>query len=312
MKSLTQLCRISGLSFQQWSGFSGSLECEFAKLPSCGLATSIFLAGFLGATYDPFWVLDDPNAPNFRVQNLSLPGEVSADRLTQRSQLLASLDNSLKGQAERSLTAMNNFQHKAFNLLTSNTAQRAFQIDQESSQTRDRYGRNIYGQSLLLGRRLIEAGTRMVTLSWAPDANATWDTHGQNFIKLKNPLLPQFDAACSSLLEDLGASGQLEKTLVAVLGDFGRTPKVNAGGGRDHWNSCYTILLAGGGIKQGFVFGASDRTGSVPTESPVSPGDIVATMYHLLGIDPRHTIYDSLERPHTVVPTGRVVHEILV
>jgi hypothetical protein len=102
-----------------------------------------FLAGFLGATYDPFWVLDDPNAPNFRVQNLSLPGEVSADRLTQRSQLLASLDNSLKGQAERSLSAMSNFQHKAFNLLTSNTAQRAFQIDQESSQTRDRYGRNI-------------------------------------------------------------------------------------------------------------------------------------------------------------------------
>jgi hypothetical protein len=270
-----------------------------------------FLAGFLGATYDPFWVLDDPNAPNFRVQNLSLPGEVSADRLTQRSQLLASLDNSLKGQAERSLSAMSNFQHKAFNLLTSNTAQRAFQIDQESSQTRDRYGRNIYGQSLLLGRRLIEAGTRMVTLTWAPDANATWDTHGQNFIKLQNPLLPQFDAACSSLLEDLAASGRLEKTLVAVLGDFGRTPKVNAGGGRDHWNSCYTILLAGGGIKQGFVFGASDRNGSVPTESPVSPGDIVATMYRLLGIDPRHTIYDSLERPHTVVPTGRVAHEIL-
>lgn len=151
----------------------------------------------------------------------------------------------------------------------------------------------------------------MVTLTWAPDANATWDTHGQNFSKLKNPLLPQFDAACSSLLEDLAASGRLKKTLVAVLGDFGRTPKVNAGAGRDHWNSCYTILLAGGGIKEGFLFGTSDRTGSVPTESPVSPGDIVATMYRQLGIDPRHTIYDALERPHTVVPKGRIVHEIL-
>lgn len=270
-----------------------------------------FLAGFIGATYDPFWVLEDPNSPSFRVQNLSLPREVSAERMSQRSQLLSSLDRSLKGQADRSLAAMNDFQHQAFDLLTSTAAQRAFQLSLESAQTRDRYGRNIYGRSVLLARRLIEAGTRFVTVSWAPDANATWDTHGGNFTKLKGSLLPQFDAAFCSLLEDLLASGRLEKTLVAVLGDFGRTPKVNGGGGRDHWNSCYTVMLAGGGIQAGYVHGASDRIGSVPAASPVAPGDILATIYRLLGVDPKCMVYDTLNRPIPLVPTGRVVREIL-
>jgi len=270
-----------------------------------------FLAGFIGATYDPFWVLEDPNAPAFRVENLSLPGGISSERMNGRTQLLASLDRSLKGQSERSLSAMNDFQTKAFELLTSTSAQRAFQLDDELPQTRERYGRNIYGQSVLLARRLIEAGTRFVTVSWAPDANATWDTHGDNFNKLKNSLLPQFDAACSSLLEDLIAAGRLEKTLVAVLGDFGRTPKVNGAAGRDHWNSVYTIMLAGGGIKSGFVYGASDRIGSVPIESPVSPGDIVSTIYRLLGVDPKMMMYDALNRPLPLVPKGRIVHEIM-
>jgi uncharacterized protein (DUF1501 family) len=124
---------------------------------------------------------------------------------------------------------------------------RRFDLDQETPEMRARYGRNIYGQSTLLARRLVEAGTRFVTLSWAPDANATWDTHGDNFNKLKKVLLPEFDAACSSLLQDLDDRGLLEKTLVCVLGDFGRTPKINANAGRDHWNSCYTVMLAGGG-----------------------------------------------------------------
>ncbi len=162
-----------------------------------------------------------------------------------------------------------------------------------------------------MARRLIESGTRFVTLSWAPDANATWDTHGGNFSKLKNTLLPQFDAACSSLLEDLHQRGQLEKTLVAVIGDFGRTPKINANAGRDHWNACYTIMLAGGGVKQGFVLGASDRMGSQPLESPVSPGDVIATIYRLLGVDSRTQLMDSLGRPHEVAPKGRIVQEIL-
>jgi uncharacterized protein (DUF1501 family) len=151
-----------------------------------------------------------------------------------------------------------------------------------------------------------------VTLSWAPDANATWDTHGDNFNKLKNTLLPQFDAACASLLQDLQERGLLQRTLVCVLGDFGRTPRINANAGRDHWNSCYTVLLAGAGIRAGTVFGASDRTGAVPVESPVSPGDVIATIYRLLGIRSTTQIYDSLGRPHEVVPQGRVLSEILV
>jgi hypothetical protein len=271
-----------------------------------------FLAGMLGASYDPFWVLDDPNSPSFRVRNLSLPEQVSADQMSQRSRLLADLDRGLVDRAERSLAVMNDFQRQAFDLLTASAVQQAFNLDGETAAVRDRYGRNVYGQSVLLARRLIEAGTRVVTMSWAPDANATWDTHGGNFQKLKTTLLPQFDAACSSLIDDLAASGRLDRTLVAVLGDFGRTPKINSNaGGRDHWNACYSIMLLGGGTKAGLVYGASDRTGSQPAESPVSPGDILATMYRLLGIDPKKQIYDALNRPHQLVPQGRVLQELI-
>jgi uncharacterized protein (DUF1501 family) len=269
-----------------------------------------FLAGILGASYDPFWVLDDPNSPSFRVRNLSLPDEVTSGRMADRSRLLADLDRGQK--AEQSLRVMNEFQRQAFDLLTTSAAQQAFALDREPDAVRERYGRNVYGQSVLLARRLIEAGTRVVTMSWAPDANATWDTHGNNFNMLRSTLLPQFDAACSSLVEDLAASGRLERTLVAVLGDFGRTPKINNNaGGRDHWNACYSILLFGGGLKAGFVHGASDRTGSQPLESPVTPGDILATIYRTLGVDSKKQIYDTLGRPHQLVPHGRVVEELL-
>jgi hypothetical protein len=271
-----------------------------------------FLAGMLGASYDPFWVLDDPNSPSFRVRNLSLPEQISPGRMSERSQLLAELDHRRGYRAERTLAVMNDFQRQAFDLLTGHAAQAAFNLESEPSSVRDRYGRNIYGQSVLLARRLIEAGTRVVTMSWAPDANATWDTHGGNFQKLRTTLLPQFDAATSSLIEDLAESGRLSRTLVAVLGDFGRTPKINNNnGGRDHWNACYSIMLIGGGVKAGFVYGASDRTGSQPLESPVSPGDIIATMYRLLGVDPKRTFYDTLNRPHQIVPKGRVVQELI-
>jgi uncharacterized protein (DUF1501 family) len=269
-----------------------------------------FLAGMLGASFDPFWILDDPNAPSFRVRNLSLPEQVSSGRLADRSRLLADLD---RGQrSERALAVMNDFQRQAFDLLTTSQVQQAFDLEREPTKVRDAYGRNIYGQSVLLARRLLSAGTRVVTMTWAPDANATWDTHGGNFQKLKTTLLPQFDAAASSLIEDLADSGRLSRTLVAVLGDFGRTPKINNNaGGRDHWNACYSILLFGGGLRPGFVYGASDRTGSLPAESPVTPGDILATLYRLLGVDPKRQIYDTLGRPHQLVPNGRVVEELI-
>ncbi len=271
-----------------------------------------FLGGFIGASYDPFWVLSDPNAEGFRARNLTLSGGVSSGRMAGRGELLSRLDVRFRRrQAVAAFEALDNFRHRAFDLLTSNAAQRVFRIDAEPPTVREAYGRNIYGQSVLLARRLIEAGTRLVTVSWAPDANATWDTHGGNFKKLKSRLLPQLDAALSSLIADLDARGRLERTLIAVLGDFGRTPKINGGAGRDHWNNCYTVLLAGGGVKAGHVHGASDRTGSLPIRGAVTPGDLIATMYRLLGIHHETMIHDPLDRPRLIVPEGRVVNEIL-
>ena len=162
-----------------------------------------------------------------------------------------------------------------------------------------------------MARRLIEAGSRVACISWAPDANATWDTHGNNFGKLKQELLPQLDAAVSALLEDLLVRGMLERTLVVIMGEFGRSPRINNGAGRDHWNSCYGLMLAGGGIKGGYVFGESDRTGSVPLSRAVTPADVVATIYHQLGISKDHELHDNLGRPFPVVPAGDVIADIL-
>ena len=270
-----------------------------------------FLAGLMGQTWDPFWVLNNPNDSDFQVANLQLPPNVSADRMKNRNALLSALGDGLRLPSERATSAIDDFRSQAFELVMSDVTQRAFDLDEETPATRARYGRNIYGQSTLLARRLVQSGTRFVTLSWAPDANATWDTHGNNFNSLKTRLLPDFDAACSSLLEDLADRGMLERTLVAVLGDFGRSPKINANAGRDHWNSCYTIMLAGAGIRNGFVYGASDRQGATPTENPVSPGDVMTTIYRLLGIEANTQIRDSLGRPHEVVPTGKVIQNIL-
>jgi uncharacterized protein (DUF1501 family) len=206
---------------------------------------------------------------------------------------------------------MNVFQAKAFDLLTAPATQQAFQIDREPLAVRERYGRNIYGQSTLLARRLIEAGTRVASISWAPDANATWDTHGQNFAKLKGELLPQLDAAVASLLSDLQDRGLLERTLVAVMGEFGRSPKVNGGAGRDHWNFCYSLMLAGGGIKGGTVYGSSDRIGAQPSLNPVTPADIIATIYECLGIPADLELRDRLARPFQLVPWGTAIRDIV-
>jgi arylsulfatase A-like enzyme len=201
---------------------------------------------------------------------------------------------------------------RAYELLTSPALREAVRLDREPVKLRDAYGRNIYGQSILLARRLLEAGTRVVCMSWAPDANATWDTHGSNFVKLKRELLPQLDAAVSTLLEDLAARGRLERTLVAVLGDFGRTPRINGNNaGRDHWNFCYSVLLAGGGIRAGYVHGASDKIGARPSLHPVTPADLIATIYTCLGIPPDLELYDRLQRPLVVCPWGNPISAIL-
>jgi hypothetical protein len=272
-----------------------------------------FFGGWLGRQHDPLWVLKDPNSADFSVPEFTLASDVSVERLMHRGQLLTSLNGARPvAQGRATFEAMNGFQQRALDVLTSDKVRDAFRLGKEADKLRESYGRNIYGQSVLLARRLIEAGTRVITISWAPDANATWDTHGGNFKKLKGTLLPQFDAACGTLLADLAQRGLLERTLVATIGDFGRTPKINGNdGGRDHWNYCYTVMLAGGGVRPGFVIGASDKSGAFPADRPVTPGDFVATLYHLLGVDPHRELFDSLDRPHRIVPKGDVVGELI-
>ncbi|MBI2825911.1 MAG: DUF1501 domain-containing protein [Planctomycetia bacterium] len=272
-----------------------------------------FFGGLLGHAYDPLFVLRDPNSPDFAVPELTLLADVSLERLAARKALLSQIDRRYAtGPGRQARDSMDRFQQRALDLLTSETTQQAFRLSAEPDNVRESYGRNIYGQSVLLARRMIEAGTRLVTISWAPDANATWDTHGGNFTKLKGELLPKFDSACTSLITDLADRGMLDRTLVAVLGDFGRTPKINNNNaGRDHWNFCYSILLAGGGFKPGFVYGASDKIGAFPARSPMSPGDCVTTIYHALGIDAGMFIHDQFDRPHRLVPKGDVVVDLL-
>ncbi len=267
-----------------------------------------FFGGLLGRRFDPLFIVRDPNAADFSIPELTIGGELTERRLTGRESLLHGLDIALQNQAAGQ---MSTFQERAFSLLTSPDTQQAFRLDSESAATRDRYGRNTYGQSVLLARRLVEAGTRLVTVSWAPDANATWDTHGNNFQKLRNELLPQFDAACSSLIEDLADRGRLERTVVAVLGDFGRSPKINGAAGRDHWNWCYSLMMAGGGFAPGLVYGASDAIGAYPSRNAITPGDLICTLYHALGIPHDTEIHDALKRPHRLVPTGDVVRDLL-
>jgi hypothetical protein len=267
-----------------------------------------FFGGLLGRPRDPLFMLRDPNAPNFAMPELSVGPEVSPDRLDARRRLLAHIAERADDGRAREMTG---FQARAFDLLTSPATQKAFDLRREPAAVRDAYGRNIYGQSVLLARRLIEAGTRLACVSWAPDANATWDTHGNNFAKLKKELLPQLDAALGSLLNDLIDRAMLKRTLVVVMGEFGRSPKVNPGAGRDHWNFCYGLMLAGGGIKPGTVFGASDKIGGRPSSNPVAPADVVSTVYHCLGIANDLELQDRLGRPFQLVPWGDPIRELL-
>lgn len=268
-----------------------------------------FFGGYLSRAFDPLFVLNDPNADDFAIPELTLTADVTSGRLESRRSLFRQLDRLVKFGIEGATSgAMDSFQLQAIDLLTSVATQRAFRIQEEADAVRDSYGRNIYGQSVLLARRLIEAGTRVVTVSWAPDANATWDTHGSNFKSLRERLLPPLDAAASSLIADLAERGMLDRTIVAVMGDFGRTPRVNQNnGGRDHWNYCYSLMLAGGGFRPGVVYGTSDKIGAFPAHDPLMPGDVISTIYHLLGIQHDRLLYDRLNRPHRLVPTGEVV-----
>jgi len=269
-----------------------------------------YLGGWFGKSHDPFLVLQGAKPGSLQMPSLFPDSGMTAARVQARSTLLDGLNQTGSSVRNGQSQEMEKLQSRACDLLTSSAAQRAFQLDLEPMRLRDSYGRNIYGQSMLLARRLVEAGTRLTCISWAPNANATWDTHGGNFAKLKNELLPPFDASISSLLNDLTDRGLLERTLVVVMGEIGRTPRINNGGGRDHWEHCYTVMMAGGGIKGGLTYGSSDRRGAYPSTNPVTATDIVATIYHGLGIRPDQEIVDRQNRPILLVPEGAPVREL--
>jgi len=270
-----------------------------------------FYGGWLGRSHDPFFVLKDPNASDFAMPELTLPGKVPPRRFAGRRRLIESLGVRPDAlESNRKMRDLDTFQAQACDLLSAPAMRKAFRIDQEDPRTRDRYGRNIYGQSVLLSRRLIEAGTRVACISWAPDANATWDTHGNNFRTLKTTLLPQLDMAVSSLLDDLALRGMLGRTLVVVMGEFGRSPKINPAAGRDHWTNGFSVALAGGGIRPGFALGETDPEGVKPPPDHVTVAGIHATILTALGIDPKKTLQSPIGRT-VQLSKGKAIKELL-
>jgi hypothetical protein len=270
-------------------------------------------AGFLGPRHDPWQLSRDPNAPDFRVNDLSLAEGIQVDRLSDRRALLARVDGQRKwlaSQAEgRRLTDQ---QERAFAVLTSGRVARAFEIDREPAAVRERFGRHAFGQSLLLARRLVQAGVRVVQANMGRVQN--WDTHGANFPRLKNQLLPPLDRGVAALLDDLEATGLLGETLVVVLGEFGRTPKIVARPrdtqpGRDHWAPCFSGLFAGAGVRGGQALGKSDKIGAYPVTPPYSPDDVGATVYHVLGVSPASEVRDRQGRP-VQLNRGRVMSSL--
>jgi hypothetical protein len=254
-------------------------------------------AGLLGKMYDPLWVLKDPNSKDFGVEELTLPSEVNVERVTDRRAILEDLDAASR-LADRitAVRGMRDYQTRAMALLTSSATKKAFAINDEDPKLRDRYGRTTYGQSVLLARRLVEAGVRFVTVYYSRGIGG-WDTHKRNFETLRESRLPQTDQTVSALLEDLQERGLLDETLVYWTGDFGRTPKINNDAGRDHWPPCQTVLMAGGGVRGGQVIGSSDAEGAYPHDSPYLPDDVTATVFRALGYDPKTEIRDQLNRP---------------
>ncbi len=281
-------------------------------------------AGWLGPVYHPMRIDADASKPGYRVGELGLPVDVSAARADARRQLLRELDHrrrTLERQVQ--VAALEAHYQRAFSLLASHGAAKAFDLSQEPPTVRERYGMNTHGQAVLQARRLVEAGVPLVTVFWQNDGitnvSVYWDTHNRNFIDLKTRLCPVADQAFSALLEDLEQRGLLDETLVVWTGEMGRTPRVGqsvVGGagagrdGRDHWPHVFTTILAGGGIKGGVVHGASDRHAAYPVENPVTPADLAATVYDCLGVDPRTELRDRLGRPLTLCE-GSPVQAIL-
>ncbi len=268
--------------------------------------------GFLGKAHDPFALMADPSKPNFKVPDLLPPDLLGAVRLERRQKMREVVEASVKQfEASEDARLMDENFHAAFRLMTSEQARAAFDLSQEPESVRDRYGRNRFGQSCLLARRLVENGVRFVTVNTflTVFGETTWDIHGSkpftSIDGMKNVVCPLYDQAYSALIEDLHQRGLLKNTMVAGLSEFGRTPKVNPAGGRDHWPQCFTVSFAGGGIKGGRVIGKSDPIGGFPVERPVLPGDLVATIFQGLGLNFEAFLPGPAGRPFPLVDLGR-------
>lgn len=281
-------------------------------------------AGFLGKAYDPYYLYpagDDMNMNkmnNIKVDDLQLRPEVFSTRLRRRAKLRQAIEDQMPA-IEKAVEKYNldNYYDQALNLIVSGRAREAFDLELESDAMRDRYGRNTFGQSCLLARRLVEAGTRVVEVVWPKVANSdnhSWDQHKDLSKRMKTQSGPMLDAGLSSLFDDLDEKGMLDETLVVAIGEFGRAPEKgvstsgngNSADGRDHWPYCYTSVIGGAGIKRGYVHGKSDKTGSAPLELPVHPREILATIYHSIGIEPETIVYNHLNQPRELVKAAAV------
>ncbi len=281
-------------------------------------------AGWLGPTLNPMRIDADGSKPDYKVGDFSLHADVPEARSNRRRELLGDLDQQLRMlEGHANIAAARSHYDQAFTLLSSRGAVEAFDLSREPQSVRERYGMNPHGQSVLQARRLVEAGVPFVTVFWPNDGitnvSVYWDTHNRNFIDLKTRLCPVTDQAFSALLDDLQERGMFDETLIVWTGEMGRTPRVGQGvvggagagrDGRDHWPSCFTSVLAGGGIRGGIVHGSSDRFAAYPANNPTSPEDLAATIYHCLGVDPHLQLPDNLGRPLTICE-GTPIHPIL-
>jgi hypothetical protein len=272
-------------------------------------------AGFLGRAADPWLLNCDPAAERFEVSGITPPAEVSLVRLARRQDLLTRLERSFSGADSTEVAGYRRRVIQAADMVHAVASRRAFALDQEPAQVRDRYGRHKFGQSVLLARRLIEAGVSLVQVNFPREPgdrqnnNPLWDTHSNHHPRMRDVLMPQMDQTYSALLEDLDARGLLAETLVLWMGEFGRSPRLNGSGGRDHWGSVFSLALAGGGVRGGTVVGASDRIGAHPSHGRVLPPDLIATIAHGLGIDTAAEIQDIERRPHPL-SRGEVIRGV--
>ncbi len=263
-------------------------------------------SGYLSSSYAPFSLGSDPAGKGFRVQDLDLPGGVDADRFAGRKTMLAAVnDHFARKEKSDNLEAMDTFYQRAYSLLSSQKAREAFNINAEPDKLRDEYGRNAAGQRMLMARRLVEAGVRIVSLHYG-----SWDLHS-GITGGHRSQLPQFDQAFATLIRDLDRRGLLKTTLIMVSSEFGRTPKINASAGRDHWPKVFSVVLAGGGIKPGSVYGTSDPTASEPQDDPLTVEDLAYTVYHQLGVDPDKKLMSPGDRPVIIVNEGKLRKELL-